>query len=522
MPDQPATERRDSSDAAQSGTDNGADNGAVAEGDSSRRSSQPRATDAGEAVPPTTPGPITNPRKRAGSPSTITRMITRGVVALVVLAVGVSGYRLMAGLRPPVPRADQAAEALVVRTLPVAERRVRRVWEGFGTARALRKTDVPAELTETVLERPSEIEAGAGVEAGQTLLVLDARDVRDRLSAAEQSVEALRASLSALEVEEVRLAEQVDLSRDEADTARRDLERTRDAVRAGAGTESEIDAREAAVRRAERTLASLSQQLELIPSRRAQTRAQLAAEQANAEQARRDVERSVIRAPFDGTLQSVTPRAGERVRTGDVVARLVDLSLIEVPLRVPVSAARSIRVGDQVELVRDGAGIDDAGWTGAVARIAPEADEASRTMTVFVLIEQDPAAAGEVGLLRPGQFVVGRVRSAPGEPGLLVPRSAVRGDRAFLLGEPVASEGGDGAGGARRSVRVVAVTPRHDHAERFDDLDPRESQWVVIEPGGELSPGDAVVLTNLDQLIQGAVVRAAGGSETRARSEDAP
>ena len=68
-------------------------------------------------------------------------------------------------------------------------------------------------------------------------------------------------------------------------------------------------------------------------------------------------------------------------------------------------------------------------------------------------------------------------------------------------------------------MRVVAVTPRHDHAERFDDLDPRESQWVVIEPGGELSPGDAVVLTNLDQLIQGAVVRAAGESEQSASPE---
>lgn len=461
--------------------------------------------------PPTSPGEVQNPReafrKSPGPASKAVRYGVRGLIAVVIVGVGFGGFQIMRNLRPPVPRADRDAAALVVLAQPVARTSVSRVWEGFGTARPLRESDIPAEIDATVLRRAEGIEDGSPVEAGQALLVLDARDVIDRLAAADQRVAALRASLSSLEVEEARLGEQVRLSRQERDTAQRDLERTQNAVAAGAGTESEIDAREAALNRADRSLEALVQQLELIPSRRAQTRAQLAGEQATAEQARRDVERAEIKAPFDGTLQRILPRAGERVRLGEVVARLVDLSLIEVPLRVPVSAAPSIRVGDRVELVRDGAGIDGAGWSGAVARIAPEADEATRTMTVFVRIEQDPQRTGEAGLLRPGQFVIGRVESAPGAPGLLVPRDAVRGDRAYILGAPPEGAEGDDP---RRLVEAVSVEVRHDYAGSVPGAASSDRQWVVLEPGGELDSADMIVTTNLDQLIEGTIVQPAG------------
>ena len=138
---------------------------------------------------------------------------------------------------------------------------------------------------------------------------------------------------------------------------------------------------------------------------RAALEARLAVEEAQEATAALNVSRTVIAAPFEGRIVDVNVDTGERVAPGQVVARLVDLSHLEVPLQAPVSAASSIRVGDEVSVMADGPSGDT--WTGRIARMSPEADPTNRTVTVFVEIQQDPS--GSESLLRPGQFVIGTI-----------------------------------------------------------------------------------------------------------------
>ncbi|MCW5776732.1 MAG: efflux RND transporter periplasmic adaptor subunit, partial [Phycisphaeraceae bacterium] len=242
--------------------------------------------------------------------------------------------------------------------------------------------------------------------------------------------------------------------------------------------------------------------------------AQMVNQEAASRIAADDLERTTIRSPIDGVLQRVDPRPGELLGVGAPVARIVDLRRVEAPLRLPVSAAASVAVGDRAELVADSPAATR--WDGRVVRIAPEADARTRTITVFVEVEQridygaDDPLAGARTLLLPGQFVIGRVYSGRSEPRVLVPRRALDSDRVMV----VVREGE----GWRVRARAVAP-PRFIEAE-FPTLDPDETQWAVIPAG--LEDGERVVLAGRDELADGMAVRVGDARAARPANGDAP
>lgn len=419
----------------------------------------------------------------------------RGGLAVVALLIGFGLFMLLASQRTPPKEDPGGSGAMVVETVRVEARPLRRPWQGFGTARAMDAADVAPEVTGRVIERGPEIEPGLPVERGQVLFRLDPHDFEARVSTAEQRVAQLEADLEGLAREESRLSEQVALARQEADVARRDYERVLEAERLGAGSPGSNDASLRAKLAAERALAALESQLDQVPSRHASLEARLASERAALEIARRDLARTVITAPVGGVLQSVTPEVGEWVSAGQPAARIVDLSTLEIPLRVPASAAASVRTGDEAEVSSEG--LARLEWDGRVARVAPEADESSRTMTLFIEVDQEGAGGG--ALLRPGQFVTARVLSRDAEPRLLVPRRAILEDRILIARSSDLGEG-------LATVEPLTVRMLYSLRAQFPGLSPDETEWAAIEIGNGLREGDRVVVSNLEQLRAGMLV----------------
>lgn len=413
-------------------------------------------------------------------------VLARFGVAALVIGVGVAAFLLLeSGRIEPVP-VERGDSAVPVRTVLSTLVPMPRVFEGYGTARSMDAVVVASQVAARVVERPEAIEAGAAVEQGALLVRLDETDIRSRIEAGRQRAGALRAQLDVLTVDAVRVGAQVGIAEEEVELARRDLERVRDAASSRSATQADVDQRVSSLRRSERELESLRQGLESIPARRAQLEAELASTLATQRLDEQDLVRTAVVAPMSGVLQSVEAESGEYVRVGDPVARVVDLRRVEVPLRLALSAAGHVAVGDPVTLHAD----NDSGssWPGAIARIAPEADAASRTMTVFVEVE---ASAGGTPLL-PGQFVTGRVESSERTGRIVVPRRAVNGDRVLL------ARAGPGEGVL---VETVDVRVSHYVEGELPDVEPGETQWAVIGDG--LEPGERVIVTNLDDLIGG-------------------
>jgi len=424
-----------------------------------------------------------------GAVSMFVAVVFRSAVALAILAAGAGVFYVLYATRTAPAHSGSETNTMLVRTVETQRLKVRRTWEGYGTARSMRVSDVVAEVAGMVVERPERIEPGRRVAQGDVLVRLDTTDTANALRAAEQASAAIEAQLSGLSVETDRLGTQIGYARDEIAASERDLARIRAAVEAGAGNEAQIDAALAQLRRLQREADALEQRLDLIPSRRAQLFAQLESQRASAETARKNLERATIRSPLSGMIQRVDPRRGDWVARGTPVARVVDLSLLEVPLRLPAGAISWVERGDPVS-IWTGDPLGEPDHEGTITRVAPEADERSRTITVFVEIEQDPRDAER---LAPGRFVLGRVRPLDPTPRIVVPRRVIDQGRVMLAAQEPDSD--------LYTIVARPVRVGYSFDETIERLDPRENQWTVVVEG--LNEGELVVTSLLDQLVEG-------------------
>lgn len=415
------------------------------------------------------------------------------IIVLIVIAMGIVAMLMMGResgeMKPP------ATTSALVRTIESIHRPSNRIWSGYGTVRTMNSADVVAEVSGRVIERPESIEAGNRVRTGDLIVRLDDTDFINALDSARQAVNSLQAQIQGLMVESEQLGAQVQYATQEIGAAKRDLDRVDQVIAQGVGSEGERDVKLASLMRSQRELSVLQQQLDLIPSRRARLEAELASQRASERIADQNVQRSTIRAPFNSELQSVTPRVGDWVALGSSAARVVDLTKLEIPLKVPASASSWIKLGDEVRIwVREPDNEPDQ--IGKVSRIAPEADASNRTMTIFVEVEQDESDADR---LLPGQFVHGRVITHDPHDRVILPRRAVQSGTVFVAS--MVDE--------KRTIEVVPVKVAYSFESLMLEIDPMETQWVALEIGYEPVEHTPIVVSLLDQIVAGMHVRIA-------------
>ncbi len=111
--------------------------------------------------------------------------------------------------------------------------------------------------------------------------------------------------------------------------------------------------------------------------------AQLEIAKAELARAELDVEYMVIRAPFDGALQDRMVEIGDYVKAGDPVARFVDDRTLIISASVSEFDARHVRKGmPAAATLATGQNV-----SGTIRYVAPVADEATRTFTVELEVD---------------------------------------------------------------------------------------------------------------------------------------
>ena len=355
----------------------------------------------------------------------------RVILGLVILGFGVGLIAYMVSTKPKPKLKPEVFAPMLVQGMILAPQPIERSWSGYGTARALTSARVAPQVSALVVSRSDWLEPGARVQAGQTLFELQRVDFELAAQSARDTIASLEAQRKGLDIEEQRLVRQMELSEEEEAIAQRDLERAREAIGLGAGAEPELDQWTATLRRAQRASIALSQQVDLIPTRRDDLKARIEAQKTQLRQAEENLARTTINAPIDGVIQAVSLDAGEWAQAGQAAATIVNLARIEVPLRVSIEASGLIAVGDRAEV--RGRLEDSEFWPGTVSRVAPDADPNTRAMTIYIEVRQDPDTDR---VLRPGRFVIGRIFESQPAPRIVVPRRAIKGGRILVASEP--------------------------------------------------------------------------------------
>jgi RND family efflux transporter MFP subunit len=180
------------------------------------------------------------------------------------------------------------------------------------------------------------------------------------------------------------------------------------------------------------------------------------------------LERTRVRAPFNGVVTERLRTPGEHTRAGDEVVRLVDPGNLEVVARAPLSSLSFLVTGTELQFHSQA----HAG-NGTIRTLVPFGDSRSHMFEVRVSIPSSPWRVGEnVRLSVP--------TGSPTEV-LAVPRDALvlrrEGASVFRIGENGTAERVDVVPGAGAG-ELVAVT-------------------------GRISPGDRVVVRGAERLRAG-------------------
>lgn len=302
---------------------------------------------------------------------------------VMILALAAAGCQATAGegddrIALPASPASKAPEARAVNLLTVGPAPVDRPIDATGNTAAIRSADLGAPMTARI--EGLEVKIGDRVEAGRLLVRLD--DTQARLRASQAQAQATAAGVQADQVQ--------------ADHARLAPLAQRGSLPRG--------------------------QIEQLAAQARSAKASATAARAAARAAGQAVSESEVRAPFAGVILDLPKEVGEVVTLAPAttVARLADLSRLEVAIRVHARDLRRVTVGDPatVTLANLGVTVD-----GQVVRIGHEIDPVTRTAEVVAVI--DNAQGAPIGA-----FASVTLRPASREA-LVVPDSAVdtRGER---------------------------------------------------------------------------------------------
>jgi RND family efflux transporter MFP subunit len=367
-------------------------------------------------------------------------------------ALLVAAAALLAGCsssKDPSEAKAVSPDAVQVQTLTVAAQDWPVVYEASGTVRARASAVLSAKVMGYV--REVNVHPGDRVRDGQSLVVLDSRDLEAGYRQADAALAEARGA--APEAENAVAAAQASL-----DLAQATFSRMKDLFAKRSISNQEYDEAAAKLKLAQAAL-------EMARAKRAQ----LVSRIAQAGQAVRSAEVMLgyarITAPFDGVVTEKTVELGSLAAPGAPLVTLERAGAFRLEAPVEESKLAAIRTGQPVAVSLDALG---AAVEGRVSEIVPAVDAASRAF----LVKIDLPASAEI---RSGMF--GRARFSLGRrQAVAVPPAAVV-ERGQLVSVFVA-----GGGVARaRFITLGQKTP--DRVEVLSGLDPGEKLICPVPPG---------------------------------------
>lgn len=407
----------------------------------------------------------------------------RKVVLTALLVLGVIAAGVAAGVvvRITRPRAHHGhavvRPAMVVETLPVRRADYRQRLVGYGTVESLRTATLASQVSGSVVELGDEVRVGASVKEGDVLCVVDPATYKEELTRRAAMLTQTEEQLPRLREELENIESRLEVARKDVALAEKDLERQKQLMAEGVSSQQALDNASKALQAQKRVLLETEN---LYSARRFELnnmQTTIETRRAELSMAKLDVGRTTIVAPFDGAIAMRAVEPGELVTPGRELFRVVDVSRVEVPIRIPASEAVHVGVGKKAELrLSDGGGVV---WSGEIARVSPEIDSRNRTVAVYVRVTNEDLEAP----LLPGLLVEATLDGRLYPNVVTIPRRAVIDDFSYVMN-------GDAA--ERRSPKILRAIG--------DDL--------IVEEG--LAEGERLIVTNLELLFDGARVASSG------------
>lgn len=381
------------------------------------------------------------------------RRVLQILLPLVVLIAGGLGAKRLVDAYTPPETAPIVYEPPLVRVVEAQQERIRLTISAEGTVSPRVESELVPEISGRVTSVSPSLAIGGFFRAGDELLKIDDREYQLAVTRARAAV-AQAALRVAMEEQEgaVARAEWADLAEGEPTP------------------------------------------LALRVPQLAEAKAALASAEAAREQAEFDVERTSVRAPFDGRVRRKQVDLGQYVQRGQSIATLYSTDVAEVHLPIPDQQLEFVDLPlayvnsdaddrhPRVVLSTEFAGSTYT-WQGRIVRTEGEIDPETRMVGAIAQV-QDPYAQAKNSRRPPlavGMFVQAEIRGRS-VVAIALPRTALRG-----------------------ADQVWIVNAQNRLEFRQLDILRLERDRVLVRGG--IEPGERVCVSNLETAVQGMEVR---------------
>jgi RND family efflux transporter MFP subunit len=317
-----------------------------------------------------------------------------------------------------------------------------------GSIQPERRADLRAEVSAIVLQVYKE--NGESVKRGDLLMRLDDTAIRDGLTSAQASA---RAAAEAL------------------DQSERQYQRLKTLRSSGMAS---------------------AQQVEDAEIHRNTTQSDKAAADSRVVTARQQLQRTEVRAPFDGVVSERKASAGDTAAIGKELVKVIDPTSVRFDGYVSADQISTVKIGQSVSFSINGYG--DQQFTGIVKRIDAAADPTTRQVAVIVSFDKGSLPSVS-GLYAEGHVEISSTAA------LMVPSVALmrNGDHTFAW----RIQGG--------TLKKTELT--------LGERDPRHGDYAVLKG---LANGDEVLRNPTTTLKDGAKVKTTIASSAATATADSP
>ncbi|MEL7128664.1 MAG: efflux RND transporter periplasmic adaptor subunit [Pseudomonadota bacterium] len=400
----------------------------------------------------------------------MTRILAFVLPLLIIVVLGAGGAAVLGALKPEPETTDEAPQALAVFAERIERRDLSIVVSAQGEVRPRAEINLTPQVAGRIAYVSDRFIDGGFVRQGETIARLDTADYELGVVRAKSGVAAAQQALAREEAE--------------AELAIRDIEEL--------GLESSSP------------LARREPQL-------AEARASLDSAYAQLGDANLALERTSIRAPFDGRVREKTVDVGQFVTQAQSLGRIFSTDIVEVSL--PLTDEQMGQLGLPLAFTETqdkpgpevvfsaNVGGERREWRGRITRTAAAVNTQSRLINVFGEV-RDPYGAGADGdaPMAPGLFVTADIQGKTTEDVLWAPRSAVRGNDELYIG----SQDDDGL----LSIRPVNVL-FSDASGAYFETGAEVGELAIVSP--IQAAFDGMRLRVRERLADGTIVTLSDG-----------
>jgi RND family efflux transporter MFP subunit len=377
------------------------------------------------------------------------------ILPFLIIFVGIVGAMIMIMSRPNIEKKDVSFLPPLVRSQIIELESYQLTVTSQGTVSPRTESELVSQVKGEVISVSPQFAAGGFFRKGDVLLAIDPRDYEFAIALLKDEVAQAKLRLTQEE--------------GEARIAREEWEKL-------GGSEE-------------------ANPLVLREPQLAQAKAAVEAAEAALSQAKLNLERTQIRAPYDGRIRSKNVDFGEYVSPGIPLATIYAVDFAEVRLPIPdedmayLDCCIDFRSQNpappnlEVDLYATYGG-KIYHWPGQIIRVEGEIDPLSRMVTLVARVK-DPYGRGEVSDRPPfavGLFVEAEIKGRRADNVAVIPRSALRGtDRVLVIDAE-----------SRIHFRTVEVLKK-------------DSETVVLSSG--LEAGEKICLSPLEMVVEGMHIR---------------